>query len=83
MCYLERHHPAETAGARATPPSGSEASRPRWAAAGAVTLVAGLAFAAFVPPVGTGSVPAASERAAPAPVAEAATPCPPEPRSSG
>lgn len=71
MCYLVRHHPAETAGARATPPGSSEASRPRWAAAGALALMAGLAVAAFAPPAGTDSAQAAA-----APVAAAAPPVP-------
>lgn len=76
MCYLVRHHPAETSGARATPPTGSEVSRPRWAAAGAVALMAGLAVAAFAPPAGTDSVPMAAQPAAAAPIVEAAAPVP-------
>lgn len=73
MCYLVRQHQAEAKGGSASLPRG-EGLRPRWIAAGALTLLGGLAVAAALvaaPPKPL--LAQAQDRAAPArPAATAA-----------
>jgi hypothetical protein len=78
MCYLVRQQEAEAKAGPSAQPSGTEGFRSRWAGAGAIALIGGIALAGALvtTPSMAPQVPSAKDSGAPLPIAARSTQLP-------